>query len=132
MPAINKAEYEKRFNFIQKLLLEGKTTREINALAKKKFKIEERAVRDYIKAAYEEFSEIAKFERSSEFGKAIDRLNKLYTLALKSKNLKTALSIQKELNEMLGLKTLQVEHSGGVELTIKREIITRGLKDTVS
>lgn len=125
MPAINKTEFEKRKTFIQKWLLEGRTTREINALAKKKFKIEERAVRDYIKAVYDEFAKSAKIERSAEFGKAVERLNILYAKALKYWNLKAALSIQKELNELFGLKTVQIEHSGGMELKIKREIITK-------
>jgi len=42
-------------------------------------------------------------------GKAIDRLNYLFARTVHLQDYKGALSVQKEINELLGLKTLKIQ-----------------------
>jgi hypothetical protein len=57
-----------------------------------------------IKEARVLLTRAADYNRDEEFGKAITALNELYSLNLKNKDYKSALSVRKELNSMLSLK----------------------------
>jgi hypothetical protein len=57
-----------------------------------------------IKEARIVLTRAADYNRDEEFGRAITALNELYSLNIKNKDYKSALSVRKEMNSMLSLK----------------------------
>jgi hypothetical protein len=66
----------------------------------------------YVLEANRYFANMAKFTREVEIGKSIERLNALYLSSVEGLDFKTCLQVQKEINQLLGLKTA----SSGVPL----------------
>jgi hypothetical protein len=67
---------------------------------------------DAIREARVLLTRAADYNRDEEFGKAITALNELYSLNLKQKDYKSALSVRKELNAMLSLKYVAESTAG--------------------
>jgi hypothetical protein len=107
------AETNKRVNTLYKMLLSGADRAEIIQYGSENYEIGERAIDDLIAKANEAFEEASKHLREVEFGKALTRLNNLYARSLKVQDFKTALSVQREINALLGLNTpTRLEHTG--------------------
>lgn len=100
-----KAERTQRITEVYKLLIIGLQRHDIiRYLAEKTaWELADRTVDLYIARATEQITAHAKFERASELGKAILRLNDLYARTTKIQDYKTAMAIQRELNELMGL-----------------------------
>ncbi len=80
---------------------------------KKKYLISRRQLEYYLAEAKKELKAKARFDRDEQLGKAISRLESLYRRS-QSKEKRTALAVQKEINLVCGLVTHQVEHQGKV------------------
>lgn len=113
---ITQDEKERRINLIFQLIITGMNRKDmLHYVAKnEKWKVEKRQIDNYIHEAMQLLREMGKVDRDAEFGKAIERLNKLYMARLKIKDHKVCLAIQKELNTLLGLnaeemKTIKIE-----------------------
>lgn len=97
------AECNKRVNTIYKMMLAGADRAEIIQYGAETYELGERAVDDLIFKVNIAFEEASKHIREAEFGKALTRLNNLYARSLKVQDFKTALSVQREINTLLGL-----------------------------
>lgn len=104
----------KRKEEVYNLLCTGLRRAEILAYAEKKEWPETEAQIDrLIDEAITRLAEAAAISLDVETGRAIERLNKLFKEALKVQDIKTCLSVQKEINRMLQLKAKQIERSEG-------------------
>lgn len=108
MPKETKADaahVEMRVNKIFDLLLLGLSRAEMLQYVAEQtdWGIEERQVDNYIKAATTRLKKLSKFHRQTELGRGIARLHSLYMALMKVQDYKGALTVQKELNELLGL-----------------------------
>lgn len=63
-----------------------------------------RAIDAYIAKAKKLIIEAGECDRELEFGRALARLHDLYTRCVNAKNHRDALAVQKEINDLLGLK----------------------------
>jgi len=102
---------ETRKAMIQQMLVQGANLREVWQYVDEKTEwgVSERTVRRYYKAAEKDFIRSANIDVEKEMGKAIDRLNYLFARTVHLQDYKGALSVQKEINELLGLKTLKIQ-----------------------
>ena len=110
-------------------MVEGETTPKILQFVSVKYGVSERTAFNYIKRAHGEFERVASDTvRDREIGLAISRLNRIYSIAIKKKNLKWALGAQQEINALLGLyapKQTRLEANlthGSFEINIIPEI----------
>jgi hypothetical protein len=110
---------EKRVSAVFSLLLSGLRAQEIyeyvNQMAAKEEKekpkelwewhweVSQDTIQYYVGKANEMFRDQSKFKREMEFGKALVRLNTLYRRCITSKDLRTALQVQKAINDLVGL-----------------------------
>jgi len=113
-----KAVVARRVNVVYRLLLSGFSMQEILQYAAERtdWDVGERQVFKYLARARQLLEAESKTERAEERGKAIARLNNLYGKALNANDLRQALAVQKEINELLALR--DGEHHGsqtGVE-----------------
>jgi hypothetical protein len=100
-------EVQTRVNQLVSLMVRGITKRSdiLEYVKKWKWTVETVTVDNvYIKRAREEFSEISKYEAKFELGLSLTRLNDLYYQALDQQDFKTALAVQKEINDLVGIK----------------------------
>ena len=99
----NKAEIEERVLYISRLLLEGKSTKEICRIASEKWKISRRQIERYIASAYKNwYKEFEKRRRTIlEYHVAL-RMN-LYRISYEQKNYPICLQILKDLAKLEGL-----------------------------
>jgi hypothetical protein len=102
MAKATNAEVEQRISKVFSMLVEGASYGEIVRHAAEKWKLSDRQTDTYIKRAKIQLSEHAQVERAEEFGKALARLSDLYKRALKLHDFRTALSVQKEINAVMG------------------------------
>lgn len=109
MGSVNSIESKKRLNEVANMLLEGKSTKDIISHAAYHWKISERATFKYISKAYKQFGKSAAFNRDEQLGLAIKRLERLYHEAFTDGQLRTALHVVKELNQILGLRIEKTE-----------------------
>lgn len=97
-------------NIVYKMLLLGARRRDIlNYAELNHWGVSARAIDSYIAKAKKEIAEVTAEERKAALGTALKRLEQLYYTANVNKDLKTALSIQKEINRLHGLDVLRVE-----------------------
>lgn len=109
----------KRINDIVKLMIGGKDRGFMLQYASENWDIGERSTDDYIRDAKEYFEKITADTTTEAFGMALTRLNDLYGRCLKAHQYHTCLQVQRELNELLGVKA-----AVKVDLTTKGEKIT--------
>ena len=97
-------------------LLGIRKTKEIRSTLsqQKNTQLSERQIRRYRKEIREECVKSSKFDRDEQVGTAIARLETLYRKCMTGDkpNLSGALAVQKELNELLGIKTVKMELTG--------------------
>lgn len=97
------AETERRVSIVYNMLLNGANRRDILQFNAKNWMLSDRAVDNIISKANKEISEVCEEERETQFGLAIKRLNALYFKSLTEGDIRTALNVQKEINEVVGL-----------------------------
>lgn len=115
------AEVDFRVNQIVKMFLQGITQRAvILEYCKENWGIGSDSVDNtYLPRAREIYKEIAKYEAEVQLGLSIARLNDLYSRNLKIQDYKAALATQKEINELLGIKSAvktDIKMSGEIQL----------------
>lgn len=110
----NTAELEERISKVFYLLIAGATKQQINKYVEEKttWGVTDRQVRNYISEANKRIIKASKTRQKRELGKALLRLDQLYFLSLNLQNLQNALAVQKEINELIGLKIYRQEISG--------------------
>jgi hypothetical protein len=101
----SRAKVAQRVRTIYRLLRDGLSPTEIRQYVEERtdWDIGERQFFEYLSRARALFDEMAKTEREEELGRALARLHNLYGKALNDKDHRQALSVQRELNELLGL-----------------------------
>lgn len=108
------ANLDGRVSVVYTLLLNGYRRRDIidYLRTKTKWDVGASTVDKYIKEATAEIKEINALERDMAFGMATKRLDDLYKRALEDSDNKTALAVQKEINNLHGLSITRTEISG--------------------
>lgn len=104
---LTNAQRKQAVALIVEMLTRGMTDAEMWRYFEKrpdKWPITKRTYYTYRKKAEAAFKEVSQYTAEVELGKAISRLNNLYSRAISKKDLKTALSVQREINELLKLK----------------------------
>jgi hypothetical protein len=84
--------------------------------------ISEPMVDKYLREATDEIKQVTDEEMETARGMAYKRLDTLYYKSLLINDFKTALAVQKEMNELFGLKITKVEHSGSMGVTVIDDI----------
>lgn len=96
-------EVRRRIDQVYTMLLSGLDSRQIVQYAAEHWDISDRRAREYIAKANELFEQAAHPKRERELGRALMRLDRMYAAALKVQDLRTCLSVQKEISALLGL-----------------------------
>ena len=108
----NTKEADERRSIIAKLILDGYSRRDIVRNCAKMFRVSERQIEEYYIQCGKEFKKAAMADRGTEFKKAIQRALRLYNKCLKDNDRRSAVAVFKELNELLGLKSVKLEVTG--------------------
>ena len=109
------AEYEARIAAVYRLLLQGSRRRDILQYTENVgWGVSESMVDKYIAAATAEIAEVTEREKQTALGMAYKRLDMLFSEAHRDKDFKTCLAVQRELNELGGLKIIKQEISGSM------------------
>ena len=115
MPKSTKAEYEARIAAVYRLLIQGSRRRDIMQYVENAgWGVSESMVDKYIAAATAEISEVTELEKKAALGMAYKRLDMLFSLCHTEKDFKTCLAVQRELNELGGLKIEKHEVTGNM------------------
>jgi hypothetical protein len=117
-PKCTSAEKAVRIATIYRLLLSGMRRREVLQYVTEKtnWGLETSAIDKYIAEATREIKEVTAEEIETARGMAYKRLDMLYFKSLLINDYKTALAVQKEMNELFGLKIIKQEISGNMEV----------------
>lgn len=102
-----KAAVARRVDVVYRLLLLGLDRPRILEHIEKKYPAwgsRPRTVDVYISKAKQLLIESGAHDRELEFGRALGRLHDLFTRCLNDKSYRDALAVQKEINDLLGLK----------------------------
>ncbi|MDD3538489.1 MAG: hypothetical protein PHH65_09645 [Eubacteriales bacterium] len=123
-PKSNSVEMRARVATVYRLLLSGLRRREVIQYAREKteWNVSDRTIDNYIRKASAEIKEVTDEELEAARGMAHKRLDTLYYKSLLINDYKTALAVQKEINELFGLKTAKIEHSGDVGVLIVDDV----------
>jgi len=109
------AEFLSRVTAVYRLLINGTSRRDILDYAEsQQWGVTSSMVDKYISAARSEIAAVTQEERDAALGLAYRRLDKLYLRSYTDGDYKTCLAIQKEMNELFGLKVIKQEISGNV------------------
>lgn len=100
----NTYETTKKVELIIDSLIAGKKIIEIIQLYLPLWKISERQFYNYLKKAYAKLDNISEKKIVRNFGIALSRLNNMYINTVMQADYKTALMVQKEINDLLGIK----------------------------
>jgi hypothetical protein len=103
-PHANKKEIEERVGEVYALLLNGKHRAEICEYAAEKWGVSERSVERYITRANLLFEEHAAFRREMVLGKALARIDFLYSEMLSAGDYRGALLAVREETDLLGVR----------------------------
>ncbi len=109
------AEVEERVTVVYTLLIRGASREEILRHGAEKWALATRQMEDYLSRATVRLTELAAFVREEEIGRARAQLHDLYGKNMKVQDYKSALSVRKDLSELLGLyapRTEKHEHTG--------------------
>jgi len=113
MAKATNAEVIRRTGEVYTMLVKGASSADIVQHAAEKWGLEERQARQYITKANALLAKQASVKQATEFGKALARLTSLYAASLKLQDYRTCLSVQKEINTLLGLyPPTKTEHTG--------------------
>lgn len=127
----------KRKATVMQMIIQGAMLRDVWQYVDEKtdWGVSERTVRRYYKDSEKGFVEAANVDVKREMGKSLERLNYLYAKTVHLQDYKGALQVLKEMNELLGLKTLKIQISApDEELTMEEieeqiaELETNGIK----
>ena len=115
-PKCTSAEKAARIATIYRLLLSGMRRREILQYVAEKtdWGLETSAIDKYMREATQEIKEVTAEEIETARGMAYKRLDTLYYKSLLINDYKTALAVQKEMNELFGLKVIKQEITGNM------------------
>ena len=108
-----KVERSRRVNDAFKALMLGKTSGEITAYLSDKYGVTQRTAERYIADAGVKLEEVALAEQRDALRNALSRLSNLYATAYTLRDMRTALSVQKEINALLGLYPPQKREISG-------------------
>jgi hypothetical protein len=115
MPKSTSAEMDARIAAVYRKLLEGARRHDIMQYNKDAgWNVCESMVDRYIALATAEIAEVTELEKQTALGMAYKRLDMLFSEAHRDKDFKTCLAIQRELNELGGLKIIKQEISGNM------------------
>ena len=115
MPRSTSAEIDARIAAVYRKLLEGARRRDIMQYNKDVgWNVCESMVDRYIALATAEIAEVTELEKQTALGMAYKRLDMLFSEAHRDKDFKTCLAVQRELNELGGLKVIKQEISGNM------------------
>jgi hypothetical protein len=103
MAKATKREVTARVQQVYTMLVSGIDTAQILQYASENWQIVDRNTYNYIARANKLIAKHAETHREHEMGKAVARLNRLYSSALKVQDYKTCLAVQKEINALFGL-----------------------------
>lgn len=116
----NRYTITKRVETLIKDLCKGLPTFELVEKYTKLWNISDRTFFLYKLKAQKKLDKHAEYVASTELGKSIKRLENLYNTAYEFGDLKNALAIQKEINELLGLKKpTKIINENTVETVVK-------------
>lgn len=117
-PKCTSAEKAVRIATIYRLLLSGMRRREVLQYVTEKtdWGLGTSAIDKYIAEATKEIKEVTAEEIETARGMAYKRLDMLYFKSLLINDYKTALAVQKEMNELFGLKIIKQEISGNMSI----------------
>ena len=112
-PDSSRAETDSRVAQVYRLLLNGLRRRDIIQYIANKtdWNVTVRTIDNYIKKATDEIAAVNDAEKLASRGMALKRLDDLYFKLMQKKDYKGCLSVQREINEVTGLKTLKHEMS---------------------
>ncbi|MDD3095407.1 MAG: hypothetical protein PHD63_04110 [Candidatus Marinimicrobia bacterium] len=128
----NMVQMRARVATVYRLLLSGMRRREIIQYVAEKtdWGVSTRTIENYIHKATAEIKEVTDEEIEAARGMAYKRLDTLYYKSLLINDYKTALAVQKEMNDLFGLKTTKIEHSGDLGVTIIDDVRDPETKQT--
>jgi hypothetical protein len=101
---VSKAEKELRLARIVKMLSGGHTRKDIVDFGKQSWNVSVSMMDKYMSQAWKEIEKLANYDKQQAFGKAISDLSELYRRALDNDDVSVALSVRKELSDLLGIK----------------------------
>ena len=107
-------EMEARISAVYRMLLSGMRRQEIIQYVADKtdWGVCERTLDTYMERARLDIAEVTAEERQTALGMAYKRLDTLYYKSLLINDYKTALAVQKEINDINGIKVLRQEITG--------------------
>lgn len=114
------AEIEQRVLTVYQMILQGLSRQDILQYSSKNWFVSNRTVDTYIKRATIEIGEVSDDEKASAFGNAIKRLNAIYYKAMKKDDLRTAITAQREISELYGLKNQKTEQDNIINITFTK------------
>lgn len=120
------AARKERVQKVAEMILQGLSVAQVEKLMKEKFgwEVTPEQLVQYVSLANEGFNQASRAVASTEFGKAMSRLNMLYAASMKINDYKTCLAVQKEINDLMGFtKTSEIVHSGMVTQKKEAKII---------
>ncbi len=109
------AEKRRRIHTAYKLLVTGKRTGEICSILMEEYKVSIATAQRYVREAGKRFDEVAAKERAQMVENSITRLALLFEEALRLRDLRTALSVQQEMNKLFGLYAPQKREITGAD-----------------
>lgn len=114
-------EIEIRVDKVLQLYILRQTRRDILKYFKTKLKIDIsiESIDYYIRKAKNKINKKSKFKIDHEIGKSISRMEDLYLKSYTIQDFKTCLSVQKEINNLFGLITQNINIDGELKLDIK-------------
>lgn len=103
-PRADAATVDQRVGTIATLILNGETTSKIHRNPTvRRWNLTQRTIEEYIRKARNEITALGEFDKSHEFGRALARLDDLYSRAIKAGELSSARAILADRMKMLGI-----------------------------
>lgn len=122
-PKSTDAEVIQRISIIYQMMLRGYQRADIIQYVSEKtnWNVTDRMVDVYMSRARAELGKVADEEKEAAFGSSLKRLDMLYRKALKKDDLKTALAIQKEINDLFHLKDTEQKSDNVINITFQNK-----------
>lgn len=105
-PRADAATIDRRINIVIEAILKGESTRSILKhpdLADERGQLAPNTIRDYIRRARNEITALGEFDKAHEFGRALARLDQLYSKALDKDDINAARQVLADRMKMLGI-----------------------------
>lgn len=129
-PRVDKVEYERRIRNVQEWLVDDWPYQDVITQITKKWDLEERQAKRYIKDARERWSKAAQIKIDERRGRRIESLQKLKR-SIKAEfmgtpaGMQAQLAIEKEIIKLEGIAIIKVEQSGPNGGPISTEVTHR-------